>query len=420
MKTIVTLFFSFLFSNFGHAQVSYVPFANTLIKGGTEFDFKVEYFNTTAVVDDDGKAIALTADNTYQRADFDLALKYALTNYLELQVGMKGRFVQSKVTQDFGSGEETINFNNNGPVASKVGFKYSFKEVERMKYALEGYYSSPLHSNKIYVAGTEPDFISLGDDTRAYGVGLDVYFKTKSNNILETRVMYRSPGQDLSHEIYTQLQLGLVWSYVSIYAGSEAIFSRNNSAYTDDPSSRPLTFQGNSGSFNSVNRQWTSPYLGMNFALGQKWKMQLQYAQTINGRSTDLSQRVLVGFSRRSELPDDEYAKKNQKFKQYRVEGTVTKLSSSRKVAIVDKGLVDGLRKGMKVDFYFFDFVGGNTLIAKGVVIQSKASRALVKITRKFSRKRVESGTVIRADEVDQQLIFTKTDYNTWLAIFNK
>ena len=78
----------------------------------------------------------------------------------------------------------------------------------------------------------------------------------------------------------------------------------------------------------------------------------------------------------------------------------MTKVSKSRKLAIVNKGEMDDLKVGMRVDFYYFDYVGGNELIARGVVIKSQVSKAVVQIKKRYGRRRVQEGTVIRAGEI--------------------
>ena len=55
----------------------------------------------------------------------------------------------------------------------------------------------------------------------------------------------------------------------------------------------------------------------------------------------------------------------------------------------------------MQVDFYYFDYVGGNELIARGVVIKTQVSKAVVQINKRYGRRRVQEGTVIRAGQIE-------------------
>lgn len=396
MKLSLASFLFFLSYN-AFSQTAYLPMATSLKKGGTQLSLTTEYFNTSAVVNVDGEQSILEADSSYEKIDIILDIKYGLTNQLEGGLGIKQRYAQADFRADFGKGDDTFSLSKTGGDSTYLAFKYSFKEIERLKYAVQGKYSFPLQSNQIYTGGA-PDDLVISDDERSYSVGLDFYYKTKSLNILEGQLLYRSPGTNLSTEVFSKLQVGLVWNYVSLYAGGEVVSSLNRDPYTSDPDQKPVVFQGPSAQVNSINRQWSAPFVGLNLALGKSWRLRFEYGQVISGRSTDLGSRALVNLGWRSEKDDGGFTKKDSTFKQYRIEGLVRKLAKSRRVAIVDQGVGAGMREGMGVDFYYFDYVGGNTLIARGVVIKAKSSKSLVKIVKKFSRKRVEEGTVMRAD----------------------
>jgi hypothetical protein len=403
MRVILTTMILVLSHQNLYAQVSYVPFANTLKEGGNEISFETTYFQTTSVAGVDSKTTSLPAGTSNQRIDFDFTGKYGFTNQLEGLVGLRGRFIQSQFSFDAGTGIEDYKLTRSGAESVVIGAEYSLKEVEGAKYSLQGYYRQALHSSHVY-SGGDPEVLVLGDDSREYGVGINFYYRTKSLNVLDAQVLYRSPGESLSQEIYSRVQGGLVWKSAALYLGIENVYSLEADPYTNDPENKPFLLQGSSAQFNSVNRQWTAPYAGLNISLGEKWRMGVEYAQVSTGTSTDLGQRVLFKLVRRTDIADNSYAKRDQKFKQYRIEGLVTKMATSRKVAVVDQGVEKGLRKGMKVDFYHFNFVGGNELIATGVVIRARASKSLVRIIKRLSKKRVDEGTVIRADELQGSL----------------
>lgn len=400
MKKIISAVSLGLFCQISLAGVAYIPFTSTLKQSGNQISFSAEYFQTQSTVNNESELTKNIGSNSHQRADFEFLGKYGFTDQLEGHIGLRGRYIQSQNTFIYDETKsDTFKLSRSGMESALVGFKYSFKEVERVKYAIEGFYRYALHSSSLYSSG-EPDQTALGEGSREYGIGGDITFKTKSSNIFEMKMLYRSPAQDLSQEIFSKVQYGLVWTKMSLYAGIENVYSQNNDPYTNDPENKPYMYQGSSVFFNSVNRQWSAPYGGLNFAIGDRWKMQLQYTQVITGRNTDLGPRVFVGLVRRNDAPDNTFSKRDSAFKEYRIEGTVVKLSKTRKVAVVNKGISSGLRNGMKVDFYFFDFVGGNKLIATGRVIKAKASKSLIRIGKRFSRRRVEAGTVMRSDEI--------------------
>ena len=65
---------------------------------------------------------------------------------------------------------------------------------------------------------------------------------------------------------------------------------------------------------------------------------------------------------------------------------------------VVDKGLADDIVKGMRIDFFEFDYIGGNVLVASGVVIKINAETSIVKVTNRFNMsKDLKEGLVGRA-----------------------
>ena len=52
----------------------------------------------------------------------------------------------------------------------------------------------------------------------------------------------------------------------------------------------------------------------------------------------------------------------------------------------------------MRVDFFEFDYIGGNVLVATGVIIKTKSDSAIVKITQRFNtKKELKEGLIGRA-----------------------
>ncbi|MAX65554.1 MAG: hypothetical protein CME66_01315 [Halobacteriovoraceae bacterium] len=387
-------------ASFTYAQTAYVPFPTTLSEGGKEFSFATTYHQTNSVVDERGEKFQLPEGSEHFWADFDLSGKYGLTKQLEVLASARARYIRSKFIYNPDTDNEEFILTRAGAESVLIGMKYSFEEVERTKYAIEGWYRQALYSNSIYDDSKEPETVVLGEGSREYALGVNFYYKTQSSNLFDGKIFYRSPGENLSHEVFSQIQYAMVWPHTALYLGIENVYSLEGDPYTNDPENKDVFFQGVSERYNSVNRQWTAPYLGFNFSMGKKWRAELQYAQIMTGQSTDLGPRFMVRLTNRIDKKLKEFTQRNEKFKEYRVESVVTKLSKSRKVAIIDKGLAAGVQKGMRVDFYYFDFTGGNELIASGKVIKVKSSKSLVRIIKRYSRRRVEEGTIGRTDEV--------------------
>lgn len=380
--------------------ISYIPKATTLAKGGSEFDIVVEYQKTNSILNDDGKAFNLPSDKSFQRLDVDFVGKYGFTEQLEGMVGVKGRVLQAEFVDNFGDGEQDYQLTSSGGESFALGFEFGFTEEAGSKISIEGWYRQALYSLEEFDGTEEPTTLTLGNGTSSYAIGANYYIKTKSSNVLEARAFYQSPSENLSKEIFSEFQYALVWENASVYAGVENVLSLGNDPYTNDEGSKPLYFPNFNYHVNSLNRSWTAPYIGLNISMGMYWRLRTRLTQVTTGQSVDVGPRVLIALTRRADAKTSEYQKRDESFKQYTVEGAVVKMSKNRRACVIDRGVKDGLQRGTKIDFYHFDFVGGNKLIARGVVIKARASKSVVRISKRFSRKRVEVGTVARGGEI--------------------
>ena len=63
---------------------------------------------------------------------------------------------------------------------------------------------------------------------------------------------------------------------------------------------------------------------------------------------------------------------------------------------VINRGLSDGIQNGMRIDFFFYDYLGGNELIATGLVVKASSSKSMVRMTSVYSKRRVKEGTIIR------------------------
>lgn len=395
---IITLF---LLSQISWGADAYIPAALTLDESASELTFETEVFQTTSVVTEDGVGLNLAEDTYYQRYDFNFKWAYGFTNEFNGYVGFGARYIQA---QDVFSGE-TSTYNQGALTSALLGFKYGFTEKNGVKFTLEGYYQKALFENEEYDDFSEaPARLTMGDDTRELAIGFNAFSRSESNNYLTASVFYRDPSQNLGSEIFSTIDYHLAWKYFSFGIGVENNYSLENDNYSNDPENKPQTYNGPSEYFNSVNRSWTAPYVQMNLSFGGAWRLESKYAQVTTGNSTDKGPRVSLALVKRGGVDKDKrnFKKTDSAFKQYKVEGLVTKVAKSRKACLIDKGLVEGVEKGQQVDFYHFDYVDGNKLIGSGIVVKSKASEALVKIVRKYSRKRVEAGTVARVQQINQ------------------
>lgn len=396
---IKILILSFLLMAQALAYTPYVSKPQTLNEGGSELLFDFEYFKPTSIVTEDGEGQALTENNNVTHINLNTQYQYGFTPNFQGMLFAGFRYIQMNVEVGTGQAVAAGNYSitNSSFEHAGIGFKYGFDESDQSKYAIEGYYVQKMFSNAELGSVERFETINPGDDTREYGIGMSAYIRTKAMNFFEFKGIYRSPAEYLSTEIFSEAQYTMVWDYAALYGGIENVYSLESSPYSSDETDRPnYTPIGNSKLYNSLNRSWTAPYAGLNFTLGPKWRFGLRYTQIYTGNSTDIGSRIMLTLARRNE-EKKEFVKQDSKFKEYRMEGVVTKLSKSRKVAVIDIGANQGLKKGMRVDLYYFDYTGGNQLIAKGVALKVQASKAVIRINKRYGRRRVQEGTVVRA-----------------------
>jgi hypothetical protein len=139
-----------------------------------------------------------------------------------------------------------------------------------------------------------------------------------------------------------------------------------------------------------------APYLGVNIAFHKHWRIELKASEVVTAQSSDKGRTLEVSLFKRVDAPKASQSV-DKKFKEYDFEATITKVSPKKTLVSLDKGITTDLKKGMKVDIFEFDYVGGNLLIASGVVIEVTAETSLVKITHLYnSKKELKEGLVAR------------------------
>ena len=371
---------------------SYVPPTKILRAKGYQIGVYGDSFITSKKIDKDGKKQDFLDGESFRRMQSEIAGYYGATN--DLQFGIGARFRQNQSVKKIGAQE--VSGSSTGLQSTFFNVMFAFDQVDRMQYTLEGTFRYTPYSNDDYTQGTNDDILALGDTGNEISGGLGVTYMGKKNNFFTLRSGYRRPGADLSHEIYWQGEAAMAWKYVALVAGVDGVSSLNNDPYEGKPvADRPVLNTGSSELYGSQNREWITPYAGVNFALGQFWRIELRGAQVVSGNSTDLGTSFGVNLIRRV----DKSAMKlvDNKFKTYDLEATVTKVSPKKEYVVIDKGLADDFHKGMKIDLFEFDYVGGNSLVATGVIIQTKSDSSIVKITQQFNlQKEIKEGLIGR------------------------
>lgn len=374
------------------AQTSYVPTTRTLLEKGYQIHLGGDFFQTLKIINADGTPTALNSDQRFIRFQFEAGAAYGLTDKLQIGGGARGRHSESTFSNNSGG---TTNAAGTGLQSIYTTFTYAFSPVDSLRYALEGIFRYTPYTNEEFTAGQSDTTLILGDDGNEYSAGLGVSYLFQNNHSITLRGGYRRPGIDLSDEVYWQAEGALVWTHVALIAGVDGVTSLENDPYSD--SERPIYNTGHTALYNSSNREWITPYAGMNIALGKEWRVELRAGQVVNGQSTDIGRSFGFQLVRRVEAPDPTKAL-DAKFKSYDIEANVTKVSPKKEFVVIDKGLTEDVQKGMSFDFFEFDYVGGNVLVARGTVISTKSDSAVVRITQRFNQKKeIKEGLIGRA-----------------------
>jgi hypothetical protein len=374
------------------AQVSYVPPTKLLKKKGVELRFGGDFWRSKSNVDEKGNVTKLPGDQGFTRYQGEFSGLYGATN--DLQFGLGARLRANESTY-FDSANEEINARGMGLQSIFTSAQFAFPSVGNLQYTLEGLFRYTPYTNEVNSVGNE-DKLILGDDGNEYSLGLGVTYSSKTNNHMTFRGGYRQPGNDISSEIYWQLEAAMAWSHFAFVAGVDGVSSLSNDPFENDLANRPNYNTGNTFLYHAVNREWIAPYAGVNVALGYLWRIELRASHVVVGKSTDLGTSFGIHLIRRADKADTRTV--DSRFKTYDIEGSVTKVSPKKEYVVIDRGLTDDVQKGMTIDLFEFDYVGGNILVARGTVVQAKSDSAIVKITQRFNDKReIKEGLIARA-----------------------
>jgi hypothetical protein len=375
------------------ASLSYVPTTRLLRAKGYQIGSYSDYFSTSKFVDKDGVKQDLGSGQTFNRIQSEVAGYYGATS--NLQFGLGFRFRKNQATSEVNGEKQTAT--GNGLQSTFASIMYSFEQVNQLQYTIEGLFRYTPYNNQEYVPATDdPKVLILGDHGNELSAGLGVTYLGKNNNFFTLRTGYRKPGTDLSDEIYWQAEAALAWRYVALIGGVDGITSLKNDPFKNTPTDRPVYYQNQvTELYGSSNREWIAPYLGLNFAMGKTWRLELRGGQVLSGYSTDLGSAFGVNLIKRVDKSDTRLV--DNKFKTYDLESSVTKVSPKKEFVVIDKGLADDFNKGMKIDFFEFDYIGGNILIASGVIVQVKSESSIVKITQHYNvKKEIKEGLIGR------------------------
>jgi hypothetical protein len=376
------------------AQYSYIAPARLLGDGGTEIRGEGRLWNSAQRLDQNGESVPYAVGEGFSYMEGIVNASYGATK--ELQLGMRATFRQNQalIEEPANSGRiETLTAS--GIQSIGADFKYMLEPVGNLYYAFEGFYYHNTFSNKEKIAGDNISNFLLSDDGGSFGVGGIVSYIHPNQNFFSLNLGYRRPGKELSPEIYWKAEGALAWNHFALIAGIEGVNSLDQDPYKTDPDNRPVFNTGGSSLYASLNRQFMAPYVGANIAFSKNWRVESRFYSFIAQRSYDSGTMFTLALVKRVET--DTRAKIEGSFKEYDLEASVAKVSPKKQFVILNKGLSQNVQMGQRFDLYYFDYVGGNVLLARGVIIQVNSDQSVLQLTTRFSNKHeIKEGTLAR------------------------
>lgn len=366
-----------------HARAVYRGGAELLNPKAYSVGVNASYFTTTSIFDEEGVEKPLNEGDSFKMLNTDLKISYGLAANLETSLLFRYRNV-SGMNQQFA-------VSNSGPESAGVEAKYSFPSVNNTHYAVGVYYRQTLYSNTSYptAAAVPADVVILGDDGTEYGAGLFVTHNASPWKF-DGQALYVSPPNDLSGEIQYRGEGLYQFSQLALVGGVEGIYSLKRSQLDQ----KPNLARGPTSMFNSLNREWVAPYLGLNYAFDSVM-LTLRGSTVVKGTSTDKGSSGSIGLSWSTQGLTAESVK-IESFKEYHIDASVLKVSARGNFIKIDQGLSTDVEKGMKFDIYQTDYFGGNVLVASGIAYDVGADWAVIKLVKKYKEIEIKPGFAAR------------------------
>lgn len=394
------LFFSLVVVSSSHARTqSYEPLSYVLKDKNYQFKLSESFFQTTGFFDNSRTSQPLPNGSSFYRLDSDLTFRKNMTKTLEFVTFGKFRSQNSEVMAANGVARSN----------SKIGFeslglmlKHSLPPVERTRYSLEAGAKLATYRNPDFNIADPYGNLVLGDDVHELFFGGSVSYESSSKNYLNAKIHYNYPVSDLSQEFKYHFEGAMAWQKYTLLAGVQGIYTLGTDKYGDNTTAKPRQYTGATRLYNSINREYLAPFIGMNLGFNERWRVETKVASLMMGQSYDKGNEITLSLVYNSQNTTNEVSKaRDGKFKTYHIEASVIKISPRGRYLRIDKGLTHDIEKGMKADLFEFDYLGGNKLLASGVVIEVGADSSVVKILSVHQNVEIKVGHLVRLGEVD-------------------
>jgi hypothetical protein len=396
------LFLILVISHGVFAQVgtrpSYESFANVLKPKNYQWKLSSSLFQTTAYYDYAGVKQDLGSRDSFSRLESELTYRNNFAKNFEGGIFGRYRSQSSEETDTAG----VIHGTSKSGLESFGGIlRHTFVPIERIRYTLEGGARFTTYKNGNFDTTQPYNELVLGDAVNELFGGGAFGYDTVDKNVFTGRIHLNFPTSKQSSELKYDTHFAFVWEKFALLGGVAGIYSLNQDKYTDDQTAKPRIYNGATRMYNSINRSYVAPYVGMNIGFTPHWRLEGKMSSVIMANSYDQGNEYMVNLVYNTSRADEtRLIEKDDKFKTYNIEASVVKVSPRSKFIRIDKGLAQDVEKGMRADVFDFDYLGGNKLLASGVVMEVTADAAVVKILELYGKTEIKVGHVVRLMEL--------------------
>lgn len=356
-----------------------------------KIDIIPEYWVSTTRVDSEGNEDPFENDEAFSMLNVESRIRYGYSRSLEFLGGLNFR----GNTATFANGNNNVETQASGLESFFGRVNYFFSSSKSHYYLFFRAKGTTYENTNFGVNDIVPNEIDLGDGGNEYGFGGGFGTSFSKWHHLNGEIEYRVPGNELSTEV--PYLLDSAWAFQSFGLGLtlDGVFSLGNSPFTSE-ADRQIQTHGPTLMFNSVNRSFLRLGGRIFFALTDSWQASIFAKSIVSGTSTD------YGFSIGGMLSIVSFGKsegqfKVESFKEYSLEGSVIKVSPRGRFVQIDRGFSSDVEKGQRFDLYRTDFVGGNTLVALGVVYEVTSDKAILKILKRYRSEKIVKGLTARS-----------------------
>jgi len=363
---------------------SYRLKTETIRHRSIELGLAGNYFSTTGYFNENGEKEDLSENDSYVRKDLLLFGGYGFGENFDMLLGLLYRTHQSvKAESDISaSGIESI----------AVEGKYKVDLYEQLTMAISLSFKQKMFENDPETSGLGKDKMILGDDGSEMMMKGLLTYQTTAKNYLTGEMGYRSfTADNSSAELPWLVETSWIGSRFALILGVRGTISMEE----DDGLSRIPYNQGATQLYNTVNPFYTESFVGVNFLTGQT-RFGLELAQRVMGSNTDQGYTIAASLTWNSSNEEKKSQIKIRSVKEYSIEAIITQVSSRGLFVKINKGVSSNVEKGESADIYMTNELGGNVLLAAGIVYDTGVDWAIIKLTKKYKKINLKPGYVVR------------------------